>query len=127
VKDADKFKAFLYQFDGATHFEHTDSEGVTRHGWYNDTEYGDQPHMYNDDDDLVYVMDGVAEHLVEGEVLVYMEAGHEKARYVTGWAEAIDHTGEVVCVSIDDIYVAAQAQFSDKYAELKPHTEGETI
>lgn len=50
----------------------------------------------------------------EGEVLVVMESGHEKARYVTGWAAAYIRQGDTVRVkeiSISDIYGLAAAEF----------------
>ena len=69
-----------------------------------DEEIGDEAEV-----DLVA---GVAAHLLPGEVCVLMEAGSEKARYISGWAEAFDHTGEVVTVSLNDIYRLAKAKFN---------------
>lgn len=46
----------------------------------------------------------LAAHLREGEVAVTMTIGHEKLRYLTGHAEAIDHTGAPIRVDLRDIY-----------------------
>lgn len=56
----------------------------------------------------------VALHLTEDSVAVFMQSGHEKLRYVSGYAEAVDHTGERVSVSLSDIYKIAAAQFKSK-------------
>lgn len=53
----------------------------------------------------------VCPHLAEGEVLVAMEAGHEKLRYVWGRATAYIKSGDAVSVSLDDIYDLAKAKF----------------
>lgn len=49
----------------------------------------------------------VSAHLVEGEVAVFMECGAEKLRYLVGYAEAINSSGERESVSINDIYDVA--------------------
>lgn len=46
----------------------------------------------------------LAEHLAEGEVAVLQEVGAEKLRYLVGYAVAVNHRGEKLAVSIDDIY-----------------------
>ena len=56
----------------------------------------------------------VSEHLAENCVAVFMQSGHEKRRYVSGYAEAVDCTGKRVKVSLFDIYQLASEQFEDK-------------
>jgi hypothetical protein len=46
----------------------------------------------------------LSERLAEGEVAVLVESGHEKLRYVGGYAAAVVHRGEKLSVSLDDIY-----------------------
>lgn len=58
--------------------------------------------------DFVEVLQG---HLADGEVCVLMTAGHEAARYATGYAQAFRNAGEVVEVSLDDIYAKAREAF----------------
>lgn len=53
----------------------------------------------------------VAPHLVEGQVCVMMESGHEKLRYVCGFSRAIYSDGRSVTVSLHDIYEKAAAEF----------------
>jgi hypothetical protein len=48
--------------------------------------------------------DFCSRHLKEGEVLIVMEAGCEKLRYITGISRAYNHEGATLSVSIDDIY-----------------------
>lgn len=45
------------------------------------------------------------------QVLVAMEAGHEKLRYVTGYAWAYHSDGRQFGLSLDDIYTKAAAEF----------------
>lgn len=60
----------------------------------------------------------VCPHLVEGQVLVVMEAGAEKLRYLTGWAAAYDHTGRHVGVDLTNIYEAAATAFGVPRAQI---------
>lgn len=60
------------------------------------------------EDTEVDVPELVAEHLDEGEVAVFMEAGAEKLRYVCGYATAINSAGERRDVSLDSIYELAK-------------------
>lgn len=46
----------------------------------------------------------LADHLAEGEVAILEEVGAEKLRYLVGYAVAVNHRGEKLAVSIDDIY-----------------------
>lgn len=46
----------------------------------------------------------VAEHLADGEVAIFMEAGAEKLRYIVGQAIAINANGETRVVDLTDIY-----------------------
>jgi len=46
----------------------------------------------------------ISEHLRKGEVAVFMEVGHEKLRYLCGYAVAVRSDGKIITVSIDDIY-----------------------
>jgi hypothetical protein len=53
----------------------------------------------------------ICPHLQDGEVLVLMEAGHEKLRYVSGWAGAYTANGSHVVVNLMDIYDEAAKAF----------------
>ena len=60
-----------------------------------------------DDVDYFDLLDVVHMALVPepDNVFVWIEAGHEKNRYITGYATAIDHTGRIVKqINLSDIY-----------------------
>lgn len=54
----------------------------------------------------------IAGHLAPQEVFVYCECGAEKLRYLTGWATAVNVSGETLHVSIDDIYSLVEERWS---------------
>lgn len=61
--------------------------------------------MVYHDEDYIGLLEIVHLALEPGEILVWIEAGAEKARYITGMATAISHTGEVLKrISLNDIY-----------------------
>ncbi len=77
-----------------------------------DTDDGCFPNYALDEDDLPFdIADEVAAHLADGSIAVVMEAGHEKSRYMSGWATAIDSRGERVSLNLDGIYERAEATF----------------
>ena len=39
-----------------------------------------------------------------GEVAILQEVGAEKLRYLVGYAVAVNHRGETLAVSIDEVY-----------------------
>lgn len=53
----------------------------------------------------------VAPFLAEGEVLVFMESGSEKLRYISGHAGAITWDGREVVIYLGDIYRMAAEKF----------------
>ncbi len=58
------------------------------------------------------IADLVSGHLAAGEVAIFMEAGAEKYRYVSGHAIAINAAGDTCQVGLSDIYELA-AQLGD--------------
>lgn len=50
----------------------------------------------------------VAPFLIDGEVAVFIEAGAEKLRYITGFAEAINNKSERRLVTLSSIYELAK-------------------
>lgn len=53
----------------------------------------------------------ICPHMAEGQVLVMMESGAEKLRYITGHAVAYTHDGREVHVDLTDIYSKAADAF----------------
>lgn len=56
----------------------------------------------------------LSKHLVEGEIAVVVENGQEKMRYLTGYAAAVNHLGELVEININQIYDLAEAKFGTR-------------
>lgn len=85
-------------------------------GVYSEDEYGGWPSFDQELEDetgdgRIDLASELATHLKDGEVAVLEEVGAEKLRYLTGVAVAINHTGKIVVVSIDDIYLKAADEF----------------
>jgi hypothetical protein len=91
----------------------TDSEG--RFGVYSKTDDGGFPSERLSEDveemeDLDFP-DELAAHLVEGSIAILMTAGHEKDRYVSGYAIALNSEGKRVELVLSDIYTKAAELF----------------
>jgi len=88
-------------------------------GWpgvYPRTEDGEPDH----DADPIRFDDLIAGHLVDGEVLILMEAGAEKLRYVTGRAHALrvkNGKRQDLVVSMEDIYALVDRRWKVKPTE----------
>ncbi len=69
----------------------------------------------NDEDEEVEVqvefLEELAKYLVPGEVAVVQQAGFEGQRYVVGDAWAVNSDGNIVYITIDDIYKKAAKEF----------------
>ena len=50
--------------------------------------------------------------MADGEILVMMEAGAERLRYITGEAQAYSKWGQCVTVSLSDVYAKAAEKFN---------------
>lgn len=60
----------------------------------------------------IYVPALVAEHLVEGEVAVFMQTGAEQpVTYVNGYSVAVHSDGRMVRIDLDEVYERAEAEF----------------
>ena len=115
VKDEEKFKEFVNSMPDL----HLIEDGEGRFGFYSESpDSGCFPSSYWDDEtdeDIdIDIVGETAEHLAEGEVAIFMEAGAEKCRYINGWATAVNHTGEYVNISLMDIYKLAKEKFGIK-------------
>lgn len=77
---------------------------------------------YEDEDgEEQNLLEGLAQHLAEGEVAILVESGAEKCRYVTGYAIAVmaDPAAgyKTLEVSINDIYGLVEARWAVKPTE----------
>lgn len=104
---------YVEQFDIAMSTHHE----VSLAAMFNASDMSDSGGFPNDrydedEDDFVEFDWGyVAQRMAEGHVLVIMEAGAEKLRYISGWAQAWNKEGQHVGISLDDIYEKARAAF----------------
>ena len=108
VKNVDAFKKWLESFAGA---ELETGEGEDESKFcllfdegmpsYKEDENGEEL------EDFDFIQE-LAQHLADGEVAVYIEAGAEKMRYVNGYAIAVNNKGETENVNLDVIYVLAK-------------------
>lgn len=66
-------------------------------------------HEEVEDEEEIHLHAELAEHLSDGEVAVLEEVGSEKLRYLVGYAVAVNHRGETLSISLDDIYEKVRA------------------
>lgn len=67
----------------------------------------------------VDIVEGLREHLVDGEVAILISAGHEKLRYICGTAVAItSQPDSFVSVTLSDIYMLASNAFGIPVSEI---------
>lgn len=57
------------------------------------------------------IYEEIAAHLAEGEIAVLVVTGAEKLRYLTGCAAAVHSSGDMLLLSINDIYDLAKAKW----------------
>lgn len=77
--------------------------------------------LFDDDGEFVdelFVPDMIAEHLEDGEVAVFVHAGAEKLRYITGYSIAVHSSGQQVRVELDDIYALAARSFDVEPSQI---------
>lgn len=101
VKDDEKFETFLNKFD--VEYDNTVDGYVmfSDEGNWPSSIYNEETNEYDDYDRF---FDDVAEHLEDDEVVIVMTSGHEKMRYITGNAFAINSKGETFSIDINTIY-----------------------
>lgn len=63
------------------------------------------------DDGEVTIASLIAPHLVEGEIVVMLEAGAEKLNYISASAKAFNHEGREVSLCLLDIFAMAKKEF----------------
>lgn len=104
-KDVEAFRAWAASAPNIVC--HTKADGTVMI-YSEDPDTGCWPSFYCDDegnDAEVDLAGDIRKHLEDNQVCVLMEAGAEKLRYISGWAEAFDNTKRnVVRVSLNDIY-----------------------
>lgn len=92
-------------------FEHDQDHGLFAIHPGDWCDNGSWPSCDLETDEEIDIADQLSKHLAEGQVAVLMTAGAEKLRYITGYAIAVNADGDVVSVSLDDIYAKAAESF----------------
>jgi hypothetical protein len=121
VKDVEAFKAWA-KAASLVVFEED-----SRFGVYSEDEYGGWPQIVFDDDttdahrdfDITYEL---AQHVAEGEIVVCLEAGAEKRRYITGAAIAFKVTAngaDKISLTLDDIYGLAAKRWGEEPSKVE--------
>lgn len=121
VKDVEAFKTWA----AATSLAVFEQDG--RCAVYSEDEHGGWPEIVFDNDttdahrdfDIVYEL---AQHVVEGEIVVCLEVGAEKLRYITGDAIAFRVTAagiERVSIALRDIYQIAADRWGERPNEAE--------
>lgn len=111
VKDMDVFREFIGEYATELSIEEGGEDSICL---IHEGECGDLPSTYEMPDPQegfgeevqINFLELLSKHLVEedGNIFVWQTVGHEKLRYLTGYAEAVDHHGREVWISIDGIY-----------------------
>lgn len=115
VKDVEAFTAFISKLNDCVIITTAARDGDTLYGFYCETDHGTFPCTMYDEETHTHteidVVDEIAKHLAPNSVAVFMETGHEKMRYVDGWACAVDNSGKQIHIHLTDIYDQAKAVF----------------
>ena len=125
VKDVEKFKEFVARFPELTLLNDEDAtDEEPRFGFYeNDGGRLPSERDVTDADGMVEAVeidfvDELAKHL-DKDVAVIHQAGYESARYASGFAIAVSHTGEKIELSLTDIYAIAFDEFGIQPSEAE--------
>jgi hypothetical protein len=116
VKDVEAFKTWA----AAASLVVFERDG--RHGVHSEDEYGGWPEIVFDDvsTDAHRAFDiahELAQHVADGEIVVCVEAGAEKLRYITGKAIAFRASTdgpETIAITLDDIYDLAAQKWGER-------------
>lgn len=111
VRDVAEFLGWVETLPGVVvRKEYGDREGFVL--LVEDADGGGWPnwryHEDMEDEEQIDLHAELAEHLAEGEVAVLEEIGAEKLRYLVGYAVAVDHKGDTLSVSLDEVYQKVQ-------------------
>ena len=66
-----------------------------------------------DDETEFEIFEEIAEFLAPGEVAIFMEVGAEKLRYLYGQSVAVHSSGQILDISLNDIYKLVHEEWPD--------------
>jgi hypothetical protein len=114
VKDEDEFLKYIKTRNAVSSKHETKGFMVhseNENGWPSYLQPDKDDPEYNEDAPDGYVIDffnEISSHLTDDSVAIFIEAGHEKLRYLCGYAVAINSMGDTQIVDLDDIYTKAK-------------------
>lgn len=76
-----------------------------------DDDTGCWPSFHPESDEEIDINHEFAPHLDPRDVAILMQSGHEKLRYITGFAIAVHADGRTLSISLHDIYDRAREEF----------------
>ena len=110
-KALEPFDIAIWEQDGLVGFGQSEmSEG----GWPYSLDELDE----NGDEVMFDPCVQICPFMEEGQVLIMMEVGHEKLRYVSGYATAYNSAGDSIQVGLFDIYDLAATRFGVPLATI---------
>lgn len=103
VKDTEEFENFLDQFGGIEYHSEEDESYciIAEEGCWPSSIYNEETDEYEDYDDF---FQDLSSHLLDDQVCIIVTSGHEKMRYITGDAYAINSKGQELSININSIY-----------------------
>ena len=123
VRNDEAFEDFIENFDSLEIIR--DDEG--RYGLLSDDENGEYPQYFFDEEQGVEIWEydfiqEISKYLVDepDNIFVWMSAGHEKMRYVSGFSVAVNAKGNVTALGLEDIYNKCKKELS-----FEPSTRAE--
>lgn len=106
VKDEDAFSKFMDTVSGDDMhcWSDKDEDGNTLHAFGCDGSIYGVPNGAKDNDFDLFLSE-LQKHIAPEDAVILMEAGHEKLRYVTGFATVIT-SGGIETISIDELAIS---------------------
>ena len=107
VKDDEAFEQAMSEISGVNVITNADGYGLLG----DDPDGGTWPGWIWDDEGNeteIDITEIVANHLIDGEVAIFMECGAEKLRYIVGCAIAVNNKGEHKIINLRSIYDQAK-------------------
>lgn len=123
VKSEEEFRNLLGLFK-AQIIEHELEDGTKLFGFYSLEEFGEEPILHESEFDAakeailkritglawpeefeepLAITDVISSVLAEGQVMVVMEVGSQKAVYLSGFASAVHSSGERINIDLEDV------------------------
>jgi|BioPla2DNA2_1021312.scaffolds.fasta_scaffold60553_2 hypothetical protein len=120
VKDEEKFKNFIRDFDLTLIKDEVNGEFLC--GFLTD-EYGITDQIYNEETDEFEEVDFIKElskHIADGYVAIVQQVGYENYRYFTGYAIAVNNKDERLIINLSDITDLAKEKWGSEVTVTDP-------